>query len=254
MQLDAISGAITGRPGNAEVGEFRVTVQASDGRGGTANQTLRFDVRNVNDNPVLGSVVLQPPELRQGESFTYRIPPGVFSDPDLLVDPKERLTYSLVPVDPEQAIPAWLQLDTSTGTISGTAGPNDVGDNRFLVRATDRLGLHVDQAVLISVSNVNDAPGRTTALEAFLAAQQPTEDGAQPPGEDHPFALFSGLNRTIDLKPWFTDPDLAVDVNEHLNLTVTLDTGTGSPIDLSDEAAPAWLQWDRETGCSHPQA
>ena len=67
-------------------------------------------------------------------------------------------------------------------------------------------------------------------------------------GEDHPFALFSGLNRTIDLKPWFTDPDLAVDVNEHLNLTVTLDTGTGSPIDLSDETAPAWLQWDRETG------
>ena len=210
--------------------------------------TLRFDVRNVNDNPVLGSVVLQPPELRQGESFTYRIPPGVFSDPDLLVDPEERLTYSLVPVDPEQAIPAWLQLDTSTGTLSGTAGPNDVGDNRFLVRATDRLGLHVDQAVLLSVSNVNDAPGRTTALEAFLAAQQPTEDGAQPPGEDHPFALFSGLNRTIDLKPWFTDPDLAVDVNEHLNLTVTLDTGTGSPIDLSDETAPAWLQWDRETG------
>ena len=46
MLLDAVSGAITGRPSNDQVGEFSVTVQASDGRGGTALQTLRLTVQN----------------------------------------------------------------------------------------------------------------------------------------------------------------------------------------------------------------
>ena len=156
MLLDALSGAITGRPGNAQVGEFSVTVQASDGRGGTALQTLRFTVQNVNDRPVLGPVALQPPELSQGESFTYRIPAGAFSDPDLLVDPDEQLTYSLEAVESGADIPDWVELDAETGTLSCTAGPTDVGESRFLVRATDKSGLYVEQAVLISVANVND--------------------------------------------------------------------------------------------------
>ena len=249
LQLDAVSGAISGVPGNAEVGEFIVVVQASDGRGGIASQTLRFNVRNVNDSPVLGAVALQPPELSQGQSFTYRIPNGVFSDPDLLVDPDEALTFSLVPMDEGQEIPGWVQLDATTGTLSGTAGPDDVGDSRFVVRATDRAGLYVDQAVVISVANVNDAPARTTALADFLALQQPTAESSTPPSEDNPLALFSGLARSINLNPWFTDPDFGVDAAEQLSLSVTLDPGTGTLIDLSDqEASPAWLQWDHEAG------
>ena len=171
LQLDAISGAITGRPGNTEVGEFSVTVEASDGRGGTALQTLRFTVQNVNDRPVLGSVALQPPELSQGESFTYRIPPGAFSDPDLLVDPNEQLSFSLQAIETGAGIPDWVKLDAATGTLSGTAGPEVVGDSRFVVRASDKAGLYVEQAVVISVANVNDAPQRTSALESFLALQ-----------------------------------------------------------------------------------
>ena len=249
MLLDATSGAITGRPGNAQVGEFSVTVQASDGRGGTALQTLRFTVQNVNDRPVLGPVALQPPELSQGESFTYRIPAGAFSDPDLLVDPDEQLTYSLEAVESGADIPDWVELDAETGTLSGTAGPTDVGESRFLVRATDQAGLYVEQAVVISVANVNDAPTRTSSLEAFLALQQPTAEGSAPPSEDDPFALFSGLNRSIDLKPWFTDQDLGIDDNEQLSLEVSLDPGTGEVINLAEgDDAPAWLQWDAQTG------
>ena len=249
LQLDPTTGVLSGQPGNAEVGEHTITIQASDGRGGVASQTLRIAVLNVNDSPVLGPVALQPPDLIQGQSFTYRIPSGAFRDPDLLVDPTERLTYSLLPVGADQLPPSWIELDEATGTLSGTAGPADVGESRFIVRATDRDGLSVDQAVVLTVANVNDAPGRTAALADFLALQQPTTEGAEPPGEDHPFALFSGLERTIDLRPWFTDPDLAVDPGEQLSLTVSLDPGTGSLIDLADaEAAPTWLQWDPASG------
>ena len=130
----------------------------------------------MNDRPVLGSVALQPPELHQGESFTYRIPSGTFSDPDLLVDPEEALTYSLHAVQSGQDVPGWIALDPATGTLSGTAGPADIGDSRFLVRASDRAGLYVEQEVVISVANVNDAPDRTSALESFLALQEPQKE------------------------------------------------------------------------------
>jgi hypothetical protein len=218
-------------------GEVTIKVQASDGRGGTAVQTLRIAVRNVNDNPVLGSVALAPPKLSQGESFTYRIPSGVFSDPDLLVDPEETLTYSLQSVQQGQNIPGWVNLDAATGTLSGTAGPADIGDSRFIVRANDKAGLYVEQEVVISVANVNDAPSRTSALESFLALQQPTEEGSDPPSEDNPQALFSGLERTINLRPWFTDPDLGVDPDERLELTVVLEDKDGNIFNLTENPA-----------------
>ena len=124
-----------------------------------------------------------------------------------------------------------------------------MGESRFLVRATDQAGLYVEQAVVISVANVNDAPTRTSSLDAFLALQQPTAEGSAPPSEDDPFALFSGLNRSIDLKPWFTDQDLGIDDNEQLSLAVSLDPGTGEVINLAEgDDAPAWLQWDAQTG------
>ena len=237
LQLDESSGEIKGLPSNAEVGEVSVKVQASDGRGGTAIQTLRIAVRNVNDNPVLGSIALEPPKLSQGESFTYRIPSGVFSDPDQLVDPEETLTYSLHSAQPGQDVPGWVKLNAANGTLNGTAGPADIGDSRFVVRASDSEGLYVEQDVVISVENVNDAPSRTSALESFLALQQPTQDGSDPPSEDNPQALFSGLERTIDLNPWFTDLDLGVDPNERLELTVVLEDKEGNVFNLNESSA-----------------
>lgn len=249
LQLDPGTGALSAQPGNAHVGEHLITVQASDGRGGTAFQTLRLSVLNVNDTPVLGPVALQFPELSQGQSFTYRIPSGVFSDPDLLVDSQEQLTYSLLPAASDQALPRWIKLDPSTGTLSGKAGPADVGNSSFIVRATDRDGLFVDQVVVLDVANVNDAPRLSSALAAFRALQTPTTSGATPPSEDNPLALFSGLKRTIDLNLWFTDPDLGLNPFEQLSLSVKLELGNGELVDLSDSsAAPNWLAWDPSSG------
>ena len=139
----------------------------------------------------------------------------------------------------------WIQQQA----LLAAAGPADIGDSRFLVRASDRAGLYVEQEVVISVANVNDAPDRTSALESFLALQEPTAEGSDPPSEDNPHALFSGIERKINLRPWFTDPDLGVDPNEELRLSVTLDPGTGTLVDLSDqENSPTWLQWDELAG------
>ena len=234
LQINSSTGVLSGTPGNAEVGEHTITVQAADGRGGVASQTLRISVLNVNDRPEIGAVALEPPSLIQGQSFTFRIPTGAFRDPDQLVDPKETLTYSLVPEAGATPLPSWIHFDAASATLSGTPGPGDVGECRFRVRATDAAGLFVEQAVVIKVANVNDAPGRTAALKAFL---------------DNPIALFSGLEHSIDLKPWFSDPDLGVDPNELLTLAVQFEAESGALIDLTDVTArPPWLHWDPQGG------
>ncbi|KZR63598.1 MULTISPECIES: putative Ig domain-containing protein [Prochlorococcus] len=254
LEVDSQTGRLIGVPKNSDVGSYSVTVIADDGRGGTAQQQLLIDVKNVNDRPqVDSSVSLVPPHLIQGESFTYRLPKGAFVDPDLSVDRDEQLHYQLVAAEGDQSPPAWIQIDHANGTLTGTAGSRDVGINRFVIRAVDASGLFVDQSISLNVENVNDTPHRTQLLSEFLAAQLPIASGEAPLSETDPNALFTGLERIIDLKTWFNDPDLNIVPGEQLKLHVELDIGTGKVIDLADhnlsqDQRPAWLSWDENSG------
>lgn len=252
LEVDPQTGLLSGRPANADVGVFNIMVMVNDGRGGEAQQTLVVEVENVNDSPQVG-VAIAPPNLLQGQSFTYRLPEGTFSDPDLAVDPDEQLHYEMVAAAGEQIVPTWIQIDRDSGTLSGTAGAADVGTNKLVVRAIDAAGLYADQTVKLMVENVNDAPYRTSSLADFLKLQQPTAVGESPPSEDDPNALFTGLERTFDLNPWFNDPDMGIVPEETLSLRVELDPGTGQIIDLADQSQSSdssteWLQWDAEKG------
>ena len=254
LQVDPQTGELSGIPANADVGGFNITVMADDGRGGSAQQKLIIDVENVNDAPQVG-VSIALPNLIQGQSFTYRLPEGTFNDPDLTIDPGERLHYELIAAEGQEEVPSWIQINGDNGTLTGTAGPNDVGASKMVVRAIDVAGLYADQAVQLMVENVNDAPYRTSALNNFLKLQQPTAQGETPPSENDPNALFTGIERTIELKPWFSDPDMGIVDEERLNLRVELDTGTGEVIDLANadenlnqDYDLKWLDWDPDEG------
>jgi len=53
--------------------------------------------------------------------------------------------------------PAWLTV-APDGSLSGTPGNADVGTGNFVVRVTDPAGLSDDAALVIDVTNTNDAP------------------------------------------------------------------------------------------------
>ncbi|MGA0845919.1 MAG: PA14 domain-containing protein, partial [Luteolibacter sp.] len=57
----------------------------------------------------------------------------------------DEVTYSLV------SGPSWLAV-ASDGSLSGTAGGGSIGDNRFVIRATDRRGLSSTATIIIPMS------------------------------------------------------------------------------------------------------
>ncbi len=252
VQLSSQTGMLEGTPKNEDVGQHEILVEVDDNHGGTARQTILLTVKNINDAPQVG-VSLALPELKQGQSFSYELPEAAFHDPDLSVDPDEILNFQILAAEGEQTPPDWIKIDPATGKIEGSAGPSDIGVTSFLVRVTDAAGVFVQQEVSIKVENINDAPIRNAAINEFLKLQQPTTPGEAPPSEDNPLALFTGLKRTIDLNPWFSDPDLGLDPNEVLTLQVEFDTGTGEMVDLNNKGSqadmhPSWIEWDENQG------
>jgi VCBS repeat-containing protein len=209
LRFDAQTGTFSGTPANGDVGELRLSVTASDLAGASASQVFALKVVNTNNAPNIGTA-LAAQTATEDAAFTYALPADAFVDADL----GDRLSYSATLAD-GSALPAWLQLDAATGTISGTPGNDDVGAVEIRVTATDLVGASVSQSFSLTVANTNDAPEVATAL----ADQQATEDA--------PFA--------------FTVPQDAfrdVDAGDALTLSATQADGS---------ALPTWLGFDTAT-------
>ena len=143
----ASSGALSGTPANADVGNNSWSVQVSDGKGGTDTAILNITVANVNDAPVFTVDPMSKANATEDAAYTGQTLAGSATD----VDAGSVQSYSKV------SGPAWLSIATD-GTLSGTPANSDVGANSWTVQVSDGLG-GTDTAVLnITVINVNDAP------------------------------------------------------------------------------------------------
>ena len=149
----------------------------------------------------------------EDSAFSFQIPAGTFTDPDA----GDTLTFSTTLSD-GSTLPAWLGFDASTQTFSGTPANDDVGDLAVRVVATDSAGESVFDEFVLTVQNVNDAPG----LANPLADQGVDEDTA--------FTFQVPTNT-------FTDDDTIH--GDSLNLSATLTGGA---------ALPLWLGFDAMSG------
>ncbi|TWB76970.1 Ig-like protein group 3 [Azospirillum brasilense] len=138
-------------PGFQETTVFTVTVTDADGASAT-NSTTSVNVLSVNDAPVLAHA-LGTRSVDQGQSFSFTVPAGAFTD----ADASDSLTFSATSGD-GSALPGWLSFDSATGRLSGTPGNADVGTRTVRVTATDTSGVTVSDLLTIQVANVNDAP------------------------------------------------------------------------------------------------
>ena len=114
------AGVISGST-SAALGNYAVTVTASDGRGGTVNSGFTLTV--ANSAPVAPGVSNQT--ATAGSFFSYT--PAAFTDPN-----GDALTHSA------SGLPAWLSFNSSTRTFSGTASV--VGSWYVTYTATDTSG------------------------------------------------------------------------------------------------------------------
>ncbi len=149
LNFDANTGIFSGIPANEDVGIHNVSVKVTDGLDESI-QTFTVTVNNVNDAPVFTSI---PAETATEDSeYTYII---TATDEDPTND-----TLTLSAVD----IPAWLNFDAGTGTLSGTPLNEDVGTYNVKLRVNDGT-VDVDQNFTITVQNTNDAPSLNEDLE-----------------------------------------------------------------------------------------
>ena len=142
----ASNGALSGTPGNANVGANSFSVRVTDSAGLSDDATLSITVTNTNDAPVFAADPMNGGSATEDSAFSGSLS-GTASD----VDAGDTLSYSKV------SGPPWLSV-ASNGALSGTPGNSDVGPSSFTIRVTDSGGLSDDAVWNVTVINVNDAP------------------------------------------------------------------------------------------------
>jgi VCBS repeat-containing protein len=206
--FDAATQTFSGTPGNWDVGNYSVTVTATDTGGLSASSTFAVDVANVNDAPTVGMALLDQGTL-QDAVFNFSVPAGTFNDVDFIHG--DMLSYGATMAD-GSALPSWLSFDAATQSFSGTPTNGDVGVLNVKVTVTDAGGLSASSAFNLNVVNVNDTP---TANADTGAA---TEDGGA--------AQLDGATLLAN----DTDPDFIH--GDALNIVGVSQTASGAAVSL----------------------
>lgn len=145
LTIDALTGNLSGIPGNEHVGTWNVSIILIDGKGGTAYENFTLTVFNVNDpptvSPQLVSVVINEDTIKEDVNLTT-----IFSDIDgdvldHVVQPVENLAVSILP----------------NGTLRFTPVKDWAGSGSFNITASDAES-SVNLTVVYTVKNINDAP------------------------------------------------------------------------------------------------
>ena len=152
---------------------YIVQVTANDGNGGTSAQTITATVSGVNDNsPVFTSVAT----ANVAENSTAVLALAA-ADADL---PGQTVTFSIT----GGADSANFSIDATTGALSFVGAPNyeapsDAGANNVYdvqVTVTDTAGLTDVQDLVVTVTNVNEAPVITSNAGGATAAVNAAEN------------------------------------------------------------------------------
>lgn len=146
LSFDANSQSFAGTPRNADVGSITVQLTASDGRGGSANDTFLINVTNVNDRPVVLNPIADQDAFTEN-TFSFAIPTNTFADEDV----GDTITLSVVESG-TTGLPAWLTFNSGVESLEGMPTSGDVGTVTLDVTATDSSGAPVTDTFVITVA------------------------------------------------------------------------------------------------------
>ncbi len=156
-QQSNTSATLVGTPGNGAVGSHAVQLTVRDSSQVSVSQSFTIVVTNVNDAPTITSTART--SATEDSAYSYNI-----SASD--VDRGDSVSIS-------GNHPGWLTLtDNGNGsaTLAGTPGNAQVGTHNIILKVTDTAGAFVEQSFTVTVANVNDLPGFTSA--PVTSAQQ----------------------------------------------------------------------------------
>jgi Ca2+-binding RTX toxin-like protein len=212
LTFDSNTRTFIGTPDNNDVGAVDIAVTATDPVGETATDSFQVVVNNVNDAPVLANP-LQDQAVDQDAPFSFTIPADTFQDDDAIHGDTQTFSVDLADGG---ALPAWLQFDQLTRTLSGTPGNNDIGVDDLQVTVTDSGGLTTSDVFRVTIKNVNDPPE--------LASPIPDKNTRE--GDNFLFSIPTGTFKDID-------------IGDSLKLIATMEDGS---------TLPEWLTFRSDTG------
>ncbi len=193
---------------DAQVGDYTVTLMATDLGGLTATQSFVLHVLPVNDVPTVEKTVCDH-NVNEGVTKTFTLPTGLFADQDV----GDTLTLTATDGD-GHALPAWITFNAGTQSFAVSPGYFAAGDYAIQVTATDTAGTSASVTFTLHVLNVNQSP--------IVAGSTPNQ------------SLNEGETRYLSLPVTFSDPDAGD------NLTLTATDGSGN-------ALPNWITFDAGT-------
>lgn len=107
---------------------------------------------SINGSPEISAGNLPDVRFFEDAPNAWTIPANAFVDPD-----GDTLTFD-IEGEAGASLPAWLQFDPASRTITGTPGNEDVGTHTLMITGKDPGGLSATTAVSLHVDNTNDAP------------------------------------------------------------------------------------------------
>ncbi len=111
LRFDSAVRSFSGLP---VAGVYNITLIASDGYGGSINQTITL---RVNSQPIVKRTDVLIPLSGVSQTFTWALPSGLMVDAD-----GDAITYSLVLTNPEYIVPSWVIFNGTA--LSGTPTEN----------------------------------------------------------------------------------------------------------------------------------
>ena len=190
LTINLSSGVLSGTPNNENVGDFNISVYVSDG---TESDTAIYTIHVENRMPQKESTEVT--SVNEDSEYIYDINYD---------DEGEGAVYSWL------IHPLWLNLNASTGELTGTPDNSNVGDTTVSVQVDDGNGGIISHTFSIAVINRNPVftPQADTTIvqNTHLEIQLHTDDDNNPNVTYMPGSVQSGTGLTFGgLLDWPTD-------------------------------------------------
>jgi hypothetical protein len=198
LNMDPITGVLSGTPTNRHIGQWQVQVEVNDGNDGIDQRTFSIVVINKAPNIISNDIIWAE------EDSKYTVD---YSSSD---DGQGDILWSL-----STNADGWLEINDITGILSGIPRNDDVGEYWVKITVTDDHGGSSSRNFTLTVNNTNDLPIISTA-DVLVA----TEDQLY-------FVDYDGSDVDDDTLTW----SLTTDANWLIMDTVTGEL-SGTPTNL----------------------
>lgn len=132
LSIDTATGEVTStNPTNSDVGNYNVTIIATDSSNVSISQNFVLTIENVNDAPTIADISNQSAVARN--AFNFQIPNNVFADIE-----NDALTVSAKLAGGE-ALPSWLNFDSTNYSFSGISPSGDALNLEIMLTVSDGL-------------------------------------------------------------------------------------------------------------------